>query len=216
MLLFEYGEPFYGLSWRQSRGNSLLIYWACSTLHDVIHKCTHWIASFPGPTQLSVACSTVKRGKPGIFSYVRVWRNQKRTKITGSVLHIFNRLHAQCSVCATVAPRLLDTCTCGKLPGTLALCAVLEPVRSCTIKNPFYHPFYPDITHMRKNTSPAFLFWIETTESWVEPGNKATCCIQLELRSWDESWLICCRLALRESCGGRRCWRGSEPHSCSW
>ena len=119
MLLFEYGEPFYGLSWRQSSGNLLLIYWACRTLHDVMHKCTHWIASFPGPTQLSVACSMVKRGKPGIFSYVRVWRNQKIAKITGSVLHIFNRLHAQCSVCTTVAPRLLDTY--GKLPGTLTV-----------------------------------------------------------------------------------------------
>ena len=99
---------------------------------------------------------------------------QKMAKITGSVLHIFNQLHAQCSVCTTVAPRLLDTC--GKLPGTLTVLAVLEPVRSCTIKNPFYHPFYPDITHVRKNTrpSPAFLFWIEATESWVGPGNKAT------------------------------------------
>ena len=28
------------------------------------------IALFPGPTQLSVACSTVKRGEPGIFSHV--------------------------------------------------------------------------------------------------------------------------------------------------
>ena len=28
------------------------------------------IASFPGPTQLFVACSTEKRGEPGIFSHV--------------------------------------------------------------------------------------------------------------------------------------------------
>ena len=28
------------------------------------------VASFPGSTQLSVACSMVKRGKPGIFSHI--------------------------------------------------------------------------------------------------------------------------------------------------
>ena len=30
---------------------------------------THFIASFPSPAQLSVACSTEKRGEPGIFSH---------------------------------------------------------------------------------------------------------------------------------------------------
>ena len=29
-----------------------------------------WVASFPGTAQLSVACSTEKRGEPGIFSHV--------------------------------------------------------------------------------------------------------------------------------------------------
>jgi len=28
------------------------------------------VASFPGPAQLSVACSTEKQGEPGIFSHV--------------------------------------------------------------------------------------------------------------------------------------------------
>ena len=28
------------------------------------------VASFPGPAQLSVACSMKKQGKPGIFSHV--------------------------------------------------------------------------------------------------------------------------------------------------
>ena len=31
---------------------------------------TSTLALFPGPTQLSVACSTVKREEPGIFSHV--------------------------------------------------------------------------------------------------------------------------------------------------
>ena len=30
----------------------------------------NFLASFPGPAQLFVACSTVKRGEPGIFSHV--------------------------------------------------------------------------------------------------------------------------------------------------
>ena len=32
--------------------------------------CNKSLASFPGPTQLFVACSTEKRGEPGIFSHV--------------------------------------------------------------------------------------------------------------------------------------------------
>ena len=38
----------------------------------IIHKsaCLPHLASFPGPTQLSIACSTEKRGEPGIFSHV--------------------------------------------------------------------------------------------------------------------------------------------------
>ena len=35
-----------------------------------IRTCVYRIASFPGPTQLFVACSTEKRGEPGIFSHV--------------------------------------------------------------------------------------------------------------------------------------------------
>ena len=35
-----------------------------------IHTPTTHVASFPGPAQLSVACSTIKRGEPGVFSHV--------------------------------------------------------------------------------------------------------------------------------------------------
>ena len=42
------------------------------------------LASFPGPTQLSVACSTEKRGEPGIFSHVSdVTTNEKFMNIGG-------------------------------------------------------------------------------------------------------------------------------------
>ena len=34
--------------------------------------CTIAVASFPGPTQLFVACSTEKRGEPGMFPHVSI------------------------------------------------------------------------------------------------------------------------------------------------
>ena len=39
--------------------------------------------------------------------------------------------------------------------------------------NPFYHPFYPDITHVRKDTRLSRFTILEATESWVGPGNEA-------------------------------------------
>ena len=34
--------------------------------------------------------------------------------------------------------------------------------------NPFYHPFYPDVTHVRKDTrpSPALLYWKRRKAGW--------------------------------------------------
>ena len=34
------------------------------------------LASYPGPAQLSVACSTEKRGEPGIFSHVSMTQSE--------------------------------------------------------------------------------------------------------------------------------------------
>ena len=42
------------------------------------------VALFPGPTQLSVACSTEKRGEPGIFSHVSdITTNEKLMNVGG-------------------------------------------------------------------------------------------------------------------------------------
>ena len=42
------------------------------------------LASFPGPTELSVACGTEKRGEPGIFSHVSdVTTNEKLMNVGG-------------------------------------------------------------------------------------------------------------------------------------
>ena len=41
--------------------------------------------------------------------------------------------------------------------------------------NPFYHPFYPDVTHVRKDTRPSPRFSILiATKRWAGPGNKAS------------------------------------------
>jgi len=44
--------------------------WLLSRLVINILSHNYMLASFPGPTQLSVASSTVKQGEPGIFSHV--------------------------------------------------------------------------------------------------------------------------------------------------
>ena len=47
-------------------------------VHDLVFLPSHYpvydcsLASFPGPAQLFVACSTEKRGEPGIFSHVNM------------------------------------------------------------------------------------------------------------------------------------------------
>ena len=81
---------------------------------------------------------------------------------------LLNQLHTQTLGVYNSRLPLLDTCS--KLPGTLTVLAVLDPVHPCTI-NPFYHPFHPDVTHVRRDTrpSPAFLY-----ESWARPGCEAT------------------------------------------
>ena len=71
-----------------------------------VHR-AHLITTRPGGRQLFVACST---GEPGMFPQFCV---------------LFNQLHVHHLVCMTVAPRQLDTC--GKIPRTCALLAVLSP-----------------------------------------------------------------------------------------
>ena len=66
------------------------------------------VASFPGPAQLSVACSTEKPWRAWyLFSrehdVIGKWRNF--AELTGCVARILNPLHAQRSVCKTVASR---------------------------------------------------------------------------------------------------------------
>ena len=92
------------------------------------------IASFPGPTQLSVACSTEKQGEPGIFSH-------EHDIINGKNFQNKQLCFAYCSTDYTLNARCirqLSTDTCGKLPSTLALFAVLGPMHPHTIK-----PFLP-------------------------------------------------------------------------
>ena len=123
-------------------------------------SCLH-LASFPSPAQLSATCSTEKRGD-------WAWCNKKIMKIcrTNRLRScIFNWLHAQHSVCKTVASRL---------PGTLALFAVLGPVCPRTIK--LFLPSFLSWCHSRKKRNQALSRFtvLEATESWPGPGNKAS------------------------------------------
>ena len=74
-------------------------------------------------------------------------------------------------------PLAIDTCTCGKLPAMLALVALVWAWCAHTQLNPFYHPFYPDVTHVRKDTRPSPTFRSvlisKVTESLAGPGNEA-------------------------------------------
>ena len=55
-----------------------------------------------------------------------------------------------------------------KLPGTLALLAVLSPCAHVQL-GPFYHLSTLDVTHMRKDTRPfAFLVQPKTVRAWEQ------------------------------------------------
>ena len=73
------------------------------SVHSLQQTCSHSIASFPGPAQLSVAFSTEKQGGSGIFSHVGMMQS-KTTELTACVSCIFNLLHAQHLVCTAVGP----------------------------------------------------------------------------------------------------------------
>ena len=88
----------------------------------LLSKCMQPVASFLGPTQLSVTCSTEKEGESCIFSHMSI-HNRKMAKSCRTNKMCFayfqQTTHTQCFVCTTVSSCFLDTC--GKLPGTLAL-----------------------------------------------------------------------------------------------
>ena len=83
---------------------------------------------------------------------------RKFAELTGCVSHIFNRLCAQCWVCKTIASASQIRVVSYLVPWLFSLfwaqCAHAQ-------SNPFYHPFYPDVTHVRKDTrpSPALPYW---------------------------------------------------------
>ena len=88
------------------------------------------------------------------------WR--KFAKLTGCVSCIFNRLHAQRSMCKAQCVRQSApaSCVCGVSYLVSSLFSLFWAQCTHAQLNPFYHPFYPDITHVRKDTrpSPALLY----------------------------------------------------------
>ena len=68
------------------------------------------IASFSGPAQLFVTCSTEKWGEPGIFSHVSMMKStnakkKKKNQNEKAKFHaLLNELRVQHLVCIIVAP----------------------------------------------------------------------------------------------------------------
>ena len=80
--------------------------------------------------------------------------------------------HAQYFVCTTVpsppppSPHSLDAC--GKLPVTFAHLGRVEPPATHAQVNSFHHPFYPDITHVTKDTRLSLLLYTTgSNRSWM-------------------------------------------------
>ena len=110
-------------------------------------NCTHpcFLASFPVPRPAFRRLQYGKAGRACRYissrehDVIKKWQNFQNEDATFSVL--FSHLHVQRSVSMTIyTPRLLDTC--GVLPGTFVLLAVL---RSTTLMLNFrsFYPFLP-------------------------------------------------------------------------
>ena len=135
----------------------------------------------------------------------------KFAELTGCILRIFNRLHTQRSVCRTITSccvfstdYTLDAQCVGQLPPASQIHVVSYLVpwlfslfwAQCAHaqSNPFYHPFYPDVTHVRKDTRPSPCFTVlKAKESWAGPGNEAsygtvyTLCFPHKLQVFNQS-----------------------------
>ena len=111
-------------------------------------------ASFLGPTQLSVTCSTEKEGEPCIFSRMCI-HNQKMAKScrTNKICFAYFQQTTHSILCTTVSyPYVVSY-----LVPWLWCSWPSEPHTQSEL---FYHLFCPDITHVRKDTrpSPTFLY----------------------------------------------------------
>ena len=58
-------------------------------------------------------------------------------------------------------------------PWYLGSFVVLGPVRHAQL-NPFYHPFYPNVTKREKDTRLSPTFRTASDESWAGPGYEAS------------------------------------------
>ena len=72
---------------------------------SVLQTCR--LASFPGPTQLSVACG-MERCEGSLVSYELIGKWQNFADRRDSFRVLFNRLHAQCLLCTTASPQWIS------------------------------------------------------------------------------------------------------------
>ena len=123
-----------------------------------------------GRPRLSIACSTEKLGEPGSFltwnDVIRKWQNF--AELTGSILRLVQlTTYSTLSVYDSRLPlATVDTCTCGKLLGTLALLLVWA---QCTHAQLTFLPSFLSQRHSHDKRYQALshFFVLRVTESWL-------------------------------------------------
>ena len=123
-----------------------------------------------GRSRLSIACSTEKLGEPGSFltwnDVIRKWQNF--AELTGSILRLVQpTTYSMLGVYNSRLPlATVDTCTCGKLLGTLALMLVWA---QCTHAQLTFLPSFLSQRHSHEKRYQAFsrFFVLQATKSWL-------------------------------------------------
>ena len=111
-----------------------------------------YIAAFTGPTQLSVVCSSERQGEPGIFIHVSM--TQLEICRTNRVCFMYYSTDYTLNTwCVQHSPPTSQISVVSYLVPWL--CLLFWAQRTHAQLNTFYHhPFYPDVTHVRKDTRP--------------------------------------------------------------
>ena len=127
-----------------------------------VSACLQKLASYPGPTQLSVACSTEKWAEPGIFSHVSMTQSENCKNLLNymqqAAFRVFSTDYALNAWCVRQSPPAsqIHVRVVSYLVPWLFLLFWVQCAH--TQLNPFYHPFDPDVTHVRKDTRPSPTF----------------------------------------------------------
>ena len=145
------------------------------------------IVSFPGPAQLSIAFSMEKRGEPGIFSHVWAWCNLKVCRTNRLRFMYFQP--TTCSMLGVYNSRPLIARYMRYATRTLLFFAVLGQCAHAQL-NSFPHCFYPDITHMRKDTRPFLTLPYWSDRKLGGAWEQDLVCLLIASRFWNSETVV--------------------------